>query len=405
MSIPPRSYAQLRPVVCQGQASWGRPGRARRAAWLRVAVISSLLALGLATGTQDALAHKNGIAAQGCDGCHSGGKMPTVTLTASPMEPTAGQATTVTVSVSQTNGMVAGFYLTKTYGAGAFKTTETGTALASTDGSGVLHTMPRTGSGGQTVFHAQWSAPMAGGVVFHVYAISANGDGSNRGDGAGEATLALASGCGAGKTYYLDQDADGYGTSDTAYASVIDCAKPQGYADNNVDCDDFRETVYPSAAEICDGKDNDCNGKVDDGTNLTLCGAADSSCVQGHCSGGAGGTGGRATGGVGATGGRPATGGSFSATGGASGTGGTGGSTGGHSGSGGTTATGGAGTGGRAATGGGMTGGAGPSSTGGAKGDDTEGGCRVEAASLDGRLTALALLGASVFLVRRRRKR
>ena len=38
----------------------------------------------MATGTRDALAHKNGIAAQGCDGCHSGGKMPTITLTASP---------------------------------------------------------------------------------------------------------------------------------------------------------------------------------------------------------------------------------------------------------------------------------------------------------------------------------
>jgi hypothetical protein len=368
--------------------------------------VTSLVVLTFATGTREARAHKNGIAAQGCDGCHSGGKMPTVTLTASPMEPTAGQATTLTVSVSQTNGMVAGFYLTKTYGAGAFKTTETGTALASSDGSGVIHTMPKTGSGGQTTFHAQWSAPMAGGVVFHVYAISANGDNTNRGDGAGEATLALASGCGAGKTYYLDQDNDGYGTSDTAYSTVIDCAKPAGYADNNVDCDDFRETVYPTAPEICDGKDNDCNGKIDDGTNLVLCGAADSACVQGHCSGGAGGTGGRATGGAGATGGRPGTGGSSSSTGGAFGTGGTGGSTGGHSSSGGAAQTGGVATGGRSGTGGATTGGAGNAPpSGGSKGEDTEGGCRVEAAALDGRLTALVLVGAIVFLARRRRRR
>ena len=162
MSIPPRSYAQLCPVVCQARA--GRRGLAWRNPRLRVgAVLTSLVILGLATGTRDALAHKNGIAAQGCDGCHSGGKMPTITLTASPMEPTAGQATTLTVSVSQTNGTTAGFYLTKTYGGGTFKATDTGTALAASDGSGVLHTMPRTGSGGQTVFKAQWSSPMVGG--------------------------------------------------------------------------------------------------------------------------------------------------------------------------------------------------------------------------------------------------
>ncbi len=44
---------------------------------------------------------------------------------------------------------------------------------------------------------------------------------------------------------YLDQDGDGY-TSD-------------------VDCDDNDNTVYPGVAEVCDGKDNNCDGVIDEG--------------------------------------------------------------------------------------------------------------------------------------------
>ncbi|HEY8924940.1 MAG TPA: hypothetical protein VIU64_11210, partial [Polyangia bacterium] len=58
----------------------------------------------------EAFAHKNGIASMGCDICHSGGKEPTVTLSASPMQPAAGEAVTLTVTISQTNGTTAGFY-------------------------------------------------------------------------------------------------------------------------------------------------------------------------------------------------------------------------------------------------------------------------------------------------------
>jgi hypothetical protein len=33
----------------------------------------------------------------------------------------------------------------------------------------------------------------------------------------------------------------------------------------DVDCDDSDLSVYPGAAEVCDGVDNNCNGAVDEG--------------------------------------------------------------------------------------------------------------------------------------------
>jgi hypothetical protein len=183
------------------------------------------------------------------------------------MQPAVGEAVTLTVTVSQTNGPVAGFYLTTAFGTGTFKAVESGTVASS---GGVMHTTPRTGSGGQTTFRAEWSASQMTGVEFDVFALSANGDNTPNGDGAGAAILPVVAGCGAGQTYYLDQDGDGYGTSDPAYPPRQDCTLPMGYAVMSGDCDDFHATVHPGAPELCDGKDNDCNGLVDDAVVMRL---------------------------------------------------------------------------------------------------------------------------------------
>ena len=37
-----------------------------------------------------------------------------------------------------------------------------------------------------------------------------------------------------------------------------------------VDCDDQDATIYPGAEELCDGKDNDCDGQVDEGVLITF---------------------------------------------------------------------------------------------------------------------------------------
>ncbi len=56
---------------------------------------------------------------------------------------------------------------------------------------------------------------------------------------------------------YLDADGDGYGDPDTA-TSV--CPSTPGYVDDNTDCDDTNPWTHPDAPEICDGRDNNCNG-------------------------------------------------------------------------------------------------------------------------------------------------
>ncbi len=62
--------------------------------------------------------------------------------------------------------------------------------------------------------------------------------------------------------FYRDADQDGYG-NDTLF--VNSCRPPRGYTNMVGDCDDGSSKTYPGAIEICDGKDNDCDGQIDEG--------------------------------------------------------------------------------------------------------------------------------------------
>ncbi|TPV33434.1 HYR domain-containing protein [Paucihalobacter ruber] len=63
--------------------------------------------------------------------------------------------------------------------------------------------------------------------------------------------------------WYPDTDGDGYG--DVNAQPLFACDAPEGYVANNTDCDDADDTVYPGAPELCDGKDNNCDGTIDEG--------------------------------------------------------------------------------------------------------------------------------------------
>ena len=66
-------------------------------------------------------------------------------------------------------------------------------------------------------------------------------------------------------TWYADADADGQG--DPA-APLAACAQPAGYAANALDCDDTDASVAVGAAEVCNGRDDDCDGAVDESPAL-----------------------------------------------------------------------------------------------------------------------------------------
>lgn len=62
-------------------------------------------------------------------------------------------------------------------------------------------------------------------------------------------------------TWYLDSDGDTYGGR--GY-SISTCSPPSGYVSNGDDCDDTDAALNPSAQEICNNLDDDCDGQADD---------------------------------------------------------------------------------------------------------------------------------------------
>lgn len=205
-------------------------------------------------------ARPEGIAAQGCFGCHRGGQVPTVTMTANPQTVALGQMVTLTISVSTTNGPTAGFYL-RNSGKGTFVNLPgEGTR---TNADGITHSAVKRATGNTTTFNVGWMAPAtAGGVAFDVWALSGNGSGGAQGDGGGEAYLTITYGC-TGTLFYPDGDSDGFGSK--VLPPIRDCTKPPFRVEDNTDCNDYESKIRPGQPDICNLKDDNCNGQVDEG--------------------------------------------------------------------------------------------------------------------------------------------
>jgi hypothetical protein len=62
---------------------------------------------------------------------------------------------------------------------------------------------------------------------------------------------------------FVDQDGDGWGVEEIHHVD-LNCASP-GVARKSGDCDDSRPKVNPSAIEVSNGRDEDCDGSIDEG--------------------------------------------------------------------------------------------------------------------------------------------
>ena len=62
-------------------------------------------------------------------------------------------------------------------------------------------------------------------------------------------------------TWYADSDGDSYGDAAT---TDIDCEQPTGFVADYTDCDDTDAAQFPGADELCNGEDDDCDGRTDE---------------------------------------------------------------------------------------------------------------------------------------------
>jgi hypothetical protein len=67
--------------------------------------------------------------------------------------------------------------------------------------------------------------------------------------------------------WFKDKDKDGY----TDGATKVSCTKPSDeyvLSASLLDCNDNDPNINSGKMEICDGKDNDCDGQTDEGFNV-----------------------------------------------------------------------------------------------------------------------------------------
>jgi uncharacterized protein YkwD len=64
------------------------------------------------------------------------------------------------------------------------------------------------------------------------------------------------------RPWYRDNDGDMFGSSTE---SIMAYERPEGFVINDQDCADEESTIYPRAREVADGRDNNCNDRIDEG--------------------------------------------------------------------------------------------------------------------------------------------
>jgi hypothetical protein len=145
---------------------------------------------------------------------------------------------------------------------GASGTTVTFTATAGQAGTTPVYQWKKNGTNVGTNAATFSTSTLAGGDLITCVLTPNNVCQSSNSVASAPITLVAAS----TQTYYADGDADGYGN---ATVSTTSCTIPSGYVSNSQDCDDTNANIYTGATEVCNGVDDNCDGNVDEGLQVT----------------------------------------------------------------------------------------------------------------------------------------
>lgn len=210
-------------------------------------------------------ARPNGIVTGDCTACHGASSGAIVEVSASPaaFEPADEVTFTVTVRAEAGEAADAGIFVGFPSHGELFALSGAGLTLV--EGTGLVHSQPMGAVDGVATFRFGYRAPAEpGGVTLAIAALAGNGDGRSTGDAPGHTRYLQAFGCN-GITHYEDLDRDGYGAE--AFDTGIGCegvTPPVGFAIAAGDCNENSAATHPNAPELCNQKDDDCDGEIDE---------------------------------------------------------------------------------------------------------------------------------------------
>lgn len=225
----------------------------------RIFILGSLFAAALSAGDiSTAAARSRGLSGGGCSGCHGGpvnSKWATL-----PGSVALGQTTTLEFVLEDPDAQVGGIFIEVADSSLFSVSSDSRMAVVA---AGITHVSPKNFQGGRVVFPVTWRVPSTPGATrFAVEALGADGNGRNTGDEANVSYFDVLYGC-EPHTYYRDFDGDGYGR-DTLPLVHCKGGAPEGYGEFGTDCDDNSLERSPGATEICNQRDDDCDGEIDE---------------------------------------------------------------------------------------------------------------------------------------------
>lgn len=226
----------------------------------RLQSLAGLAVLATLAISAPAPAYQVGVTFLECAGCHGElNEAVDLSVEFDPL-PSPGEQITVTIRIAYDQMQGAGFFATAD-GVGTLEPMDDQSKVSL---EGVTHTAPISASSGQAEVKLLWTLPdTPSGGALSIGAVAANLNRNRTGDATALTTLPVAWGCDL-VVLYADLDRDGFATED--FGITGGCEESPGWAVTLGDCNQNNAAIFPGAEEICDEKDNDCDGEVDEDT-------------------------------------------------------------------------------------------------------------------------------------------